>query len=123
MANNPDGKYESYHEVPADKYIFIANTAIHKRFFLYWTTILFTGTLALTLLSIYTPIWLILGTAAFNFFIAQYWYITVPAIAIATGISYLWMQRRSKQKARFRAERERARRLQNIILSGGENKK
>lgn len=44
MANNPDGARESYHEVPARKYIFLFQTAIHKRFFKYWTLILVAGT-------------------------------------------------------------------------------
>jgi hypothetical protein len=40
LANNPEQRKESYHEVPASRYVFIANTAIHKRFFRYYTLIL-----------------------------------------------------------------------------------
>ena len=36
MANNPQDK-GSYHEIPACKYIFLFGTAIHKKFFLWWT--------------------------------------------------------------------------------------
>ena len=45
MANNPDrpDHLESYHEVPSYKYVFLFNTAIHKRFFKYWTTFLVVG--------------------------------------------------------------------------------
>ena len=47
MANNPNER-ESYHEIPAKKYIFIFDTAIHKRFFFWASVTIWLATYLLT---------------------------------------------------------------------------
>lgn len=82
MANNPDSQRESYHEVPAKKYIFLFETAIHKRFFFYWTIILWLAT------------WIITRFIGLDYMIwawhVQNWWIAFPYAAIIAGAILLW---------------------------------
>ena len=100
MANNPNQR-ESYHEVPAKKYLFLFDTAIHKRFFLWWTLILWVSCYTLTRvigLDYIILTWHI-----------QNWWIAFPYTAIIAGSLWVW-QREVTRTARIR-EKEATKRL------------
>jgi len=123
MANNPDGKYETYHEVPGSKYFFISGpsgVAVHKSFFKYWSLFLVFSTLASTLIAVYTNWWQTLIIMMLTFFYVQYWYIGWPATAITLGIGYFWYTRRQKRIAKERAAQLRRRRFEDATIALGE---
>ena len=95
MANNPDGARESYHEVPARKYLFLYNTAIHKRFFKYYTLILITTTyLATRLFSL--DQWLLAATTSW-ILANPVWFGFSCAILVTVGVIDHQLKGRAKR--------------------------
>jgi len=92
MANNPkDRKLESYHEIPASHYIFLFNTAIHKRFFLYWTII--------SMATIWVSTRFINVDFLILSFLTVYWWVTPATIGILSVIGYAkYLSTRNKKK-------------------------
>ena len=102
MANNPNQRKESYHEVPASKYIFLFNTAVHKRFFAAWTLFL--------LIALQAVLAIVLGPEVlWNFHLTvqlSHW-IIIPAEALAASAAgvILWYRHAKRQKLTREHER------------------
>lgn len=120
MANNPEdgSKYESYHEVPASKYLFLKSTAIHKRLFLYWT------------LFIWVAIWVSTRIINVDLLLLQFhlvnWWLFIPEAVIVLGYVYLWKWNRKCERKELEAKRQKRAREQLQVLikeAGGETKK
>ena len=103
MANNPNGQHNpaDYHEIWAKKYIYLFGTAIHKRFFVYWTFTLWIFT------------WVATRFIGVDMLIAQWhltnWWIFIPEATVIAGALFIW-QREVTRTARIR-EREAAQQL------------
>jgi len=91
MANNPkDRKLESYHEIPASHYIFLFNTAIHKRFFLYWTII--------SMVTVWVSTRFINADFLILTFLMVYWWVTPSTLLILLLITYAKYQSYKNRK-------------------------
>jgi len=126
MANNPDGKYETYHEVPGSKYFFISGptgVAVHKNFFKWWSLFLVGFTSVSTTLLCLTNYWQLLLTATFNLLFVKVWYIGWPTLFITITVTYLWYSHRSKKRMKEQVEQQRRRAVEDaqISLSKGVN--
>lgn len=103
MANNPDGQRRpaDYHEVYAKSYLYLFGTAIHKRFFRYWTILIWMST------------WLVTRFLNVDLLVIEWhitnWWIVFPYTAIVGGALFIW-QREVTKGARKR-EAEAAKRL------------
>lgn len=95
MANNPNER-ESYHEVPAKSYLFLFNTAIHKRFVLWWTIILWVSCYTLT--RFIGLDYLILAWHIQN------WWIAAPYTAIIAGSLWIWQREVTRDAKKREAE-------------------
>ena len=96
MANNPSNDKGSFHEIPANNYLFLKGVAIHKRFFRWWTLLLwsftFSSTYALTRIFSY-------DTRAYVWFLGNLW-VTVPVVAVLFGVGLIvrWDHSRERKK-------------------------
>jgi hypothetical protein len=114
MANNPDnvkGK-PSYHEIPAYKYIFLFETAIHKRFFLAWTLFMFIAMQVLFAVVLGIEVIANFYNALLLLFVAfelSHWAIIPVEAAGFTVIALILIFNRRKRKQK---ERDQARLLQ-----------
>ena len=117
MANNPSNDKGSFHEIPANKYLFLKGVAIHKRFFRWWSTVLFMFTLSSTYL--FTRIFSY-DTRAYGWFLGNLW-VTIPAVAVLIGVGLIvrWDHSRERKK------NEMMRRVRNELdrrdREGGDN--
>jgi hypothetical protein len=115
LANNPDGKLESYHEIPQSKYLFLKNTAIHKRFFRYWT------------LFIWATVWIVTRIINFDLLLWEFhlinWWLFFPEGFVAFGSIAIWHWSRKSEKKKQQLLQKRRREALLNELAGGEQQK
>jgi hypothetical protein len=102
MANNPDGQRRpaDYHEVYAKNYLYLFGTAIHKRFFLWWTG--FTWLFTYVVTRFVGLDYMILHWHVEN------WWIFAPYTAIILGALAIWhheVTRTARQREQEAAKR------------------
>ena len=121
MANNND-QHEGYIEIPLSDYIVIGETAIHKKFWLYWSGFSFIATIIFIYLSFYTPFWSVLAQGAWQVLIMQYWYVTLPTVGVFGLIGHFWNKNRKLKLQTLKERQQRHKQLQEF-LDGGETPK
>ena len=121
MANNND-QHEGYIEIPLSDYIVIRETAIHKKFTLYWSFFCLIGTSIFIYLSFYTAFWSIVAQQAWQVLIMQYWYVTLPTFGVIGLIGHFWNKNRKLKLQTLKERQLRHKQLQEF-LDGGETPK
>ena len=115
MANNPN-RDSSFHEVPTYEYIFISGVAIHKRFFKYYTFTL-TGLVGVSVtIACLTDWWLILASALLQYVFIRAWYVSFPALAITSVVTYVWYKRRKMRLFKENMKREREEEYKDAVI-------
>lgn len=115
--------YYDTHEVPTYKYIYISGVAIHKAF-TFWLIVAISvfWNIANPILY-FTNWWQLLFISVATFIWWDNAIVGWPATGIAVTVGYVWWHYRQKRLKRERIQKERARKIQDIMLGGGERKR